>query len=87
MTVIQLVLISIIGTFIWDRICTALFAPTIFKVMRQEVSNTTWRDFVPVFMSAFKVVAGLGLLVYGNIFVWIMAFMMYRNYTAKNPDA
>jgi cation-transporting ATPase 13A1 len=86
-TVIQLVLISIIGTFIWDRICTALFAPTIFKVMRQEVSNTTWRDFVPVFMSAFKVVAGLGLLVYGNIFVWIMAFMMYRNYTAKNPDA
>ena len=27
---------SILGTFVWDRLCTALFAPEIFRVMAQQ---------------------------------------------------
>ena len=35
-TVIKLVCASIVGTFIWDRICIALFAPQVFGAMLNE---------------------------------------------------
>jgi cation-transporting ATPase 13A1 len=67
--VLGLVGLSIVGTFIWDRVVTALFAPDIFAVMVTEARRTTWADVLPVFMTLGKVVAGFVVLANGNILV------------------
>lgn len=53
--VIGLVLASIAGTFIWDRVCTAIFAPRIFKAMMDEAKQTTPADALPALISLGKV--------------------------------
>lgn len=39
--VMFLVFMSLGGTFIWDRLCTRLFAPRVFDAMLDEVKHTT----------------------------------------------
>lgn len=39
--VVALVTATILGTFLWDRFCTYLFAPAVFKAMRDEARKTT----------------------------------------------
>ena len=75
-----LVATSLLGTFIWDRIVTAIFARDIFKAMMREAAKTTPLDLIPVFMSAFKVFGGLLVLGSGNPLIWIGAFYAYRKY-------
>ena len=36
--VMSLVGASLVGTFVWDRVCTAVFAPEIFRAMLDEVA-------------------------------------------------
>ena len=48
-TVIKLVCASIVGTFIWDRICIALFAPQVFGAMLNEARQVKPSpEFFPV---------------------------------------
>ena len=68
--VVTLVAISLVGTFVWDRIVTAIFAPDIAKIMFKEASQTTIADLLPVFTTMFKVVAAVGIFASGNIFLW-----------------
>jgi len=65
--VMTLVCLSLVGTFIWDRIITAIFAPKVFGAMCQEAKKTTFADLVPVFATAAKVAGGLFVLATGNI--------------------
>jgi cation-transporting ATPase 13A1 len=53
--VIALVCASIIGTFVWDRLCTLVFARPVFKAMTAEVLRTTITDMLPVIKTAAKV--------------------------------
>ena len=48
--VVILVVSTIFGTFIWDRLCTMMFAPKVFKAMTVEASRTTIEDIKPVRM-------------------------------------
>ena len=46
--VVVLVVSTIFGTFVWDRLCTMMFAPKVFKAMTVEASRTTLNDVKPV---------------------------------------
>merc|ERR1740130_9951 len=81
--VMGLVATSLVGTFIWDRIATAIFAPRMFKAMFDEARKTTPGDLVPVVMSAAKVFGGLMVVSSGNPLIWIGAFWCYRRMNAS----
>ncbi|KAH8073943.1 calcium-transporting ATPase [Aureococcus anophagefferens] len=57
-TIVGLVLASLAGTFVWDRLCTALFAPHIFRAQLAEGRKTTFADVQPILATALKVAAG-----------------------------
>ena len=50
--VMGLVLASVFGTFVWDRFCTMILAPRIFKAMVEEGMKTTLADVLPIFKTA-----------------------------------
>ena len=78
--VIALVMVSLFGTFIWDRIITSIFAPEIFKAMMDEAKQTSIADVVPVFTTMFKVIAGVSIFASGNPIIWIgAAWYWWRN--------
>ena len=52
--VMSLVGISIAGTFLWDRLCVALFAPKIFRAMLDEVLSSKPTDALPALISLGK---------------------------------
>jgi len=81
--IIGLVLTTLFGTFIWDRLITALFAPKIFKAMLEQAYLTTFADVVPIFKSLFKVGLGFGLFATGNPIVWVGSYYMYKRYQAS----
>lgn len=79
--------ISLVGTFVWDRLMHAIFAPHIFQVMIDEAKATTLNDFMPLFKTVGYVAVGCAFLCMGNPIFWGLAFIMYRNYTNKRTEA
>lgn len=75
------------GTFTWDRLCTAIFAPRIFKAMLDEAKALTLADAAPAIGSLLKVLGVFLLLGTGNILIIGMAFWMYKKHTAKMAEA
>lgn len=83
--VMALVAITLVGTFIWDRICVMIFAPEIFRSMVDSAKKTTFMgDIFPVFKTAGKVIGVLVLLGTGNILLIGGAIWWYRK---ANKDA
>lgn len=81
--VIGLVLASLLGTFIWDRICTAIFAPKIFKAMMDEAKATTPKDLLPALYSLGKVLGVLLILGTGNLIFAGLAYWGYKKYSSQ----
>ena len=52
--VIGLVMASILGTFIWDRLVIMIFANHIFMAMLKSAFQTTLSDLMPIFMSVVR---------------------------------
>jgi len=78
--VIGLVLASLFGTFLWDRLCTKLFAPRIFTAMWDEAKTTSLVDLMPAFTSLAKVVGVLVVLSTGNLLILIGGWFAYKKY-------
>lgn len=72
--------VSLIGTFCWDRLMVAIFAPMIFQTQIEEAKSVTFMDFVPILKTVGYILGGLLLLGSGNPIIWGLAYMMYRNY-------
>lgn len=85
--VVLLVIATIAGTFLWDRFCVYMFAPKVFKVITDEAKKTTYKDLIPILMTAGKVVAGVLLLSTGNILLIGGAAWWYRSYYLKQQAA
>ena len=64
--------------------CTALFAPEIFRVMTQQARDTRLTDLMPALLSLGKVVGGLAVLASGNL---LMVGMMWFAYKKMQPPA
>ena len=84
--VISLVMATIAGTFLWDRLCLLVFAPAHFKSVWEEFTKTTFADFLPILKTVGKIVAVILLLSTGNILILIMAFDFYRQYTVQQQQ-
>jgi cation-transporting ATPase 13A1 len=69
---------SIAGTFVWDRLCTALFAPSIFKVMIQQARETSLKDMLPALQSLGKVIIGFTILATGNLLFAGLAYFAWK---------
>ena len=76
---IGLVALSVLGTLLWDRLATAIFAPQIFKIMLSEGMSTTFADILPIFTTLFKVAAGFTALSLVNPLILMGAYYFYRN--------
>jgi len=81
--VAALVMISLFGTFIWDRIITYFFAPVIFKAMWDEAKNTTFADILPVITTLAKVVGGVTVFASGNPLIWALTGWYFWKNRAK----
>jgi len=82
-----LVMASLVGTFVWDRVCTALFAPRIFRAQLQSAAALSLSDLTPMLISVGKVVAVLAILGSGNILLIIGAVWGYRKWKANQAAA
>merc|ERR1719487_3058275 len=71
--VMGLVFMSLGGTFIWDRICIALFAPDIMRAMVDNAKQTTMEDVLGVLRTLGKVAGVLMVYLSGNPLIWIGA--------------
>lgn len=77
--IMGLVMTIIFGTFLWDRLCVAIFAPEIFGAMKEAAYKTTWKDDVyPVFEDCGKIILAICLFFLG-LPGWIALFVWYRN--------
>merc|ERR1712039_1052652 len=81
--VMGLVFASLGGTFIWDRICIALFAPDIMAAMVENAKSTTQKDIMDVVYTIGKVVGCLAIYLSGNPIIWIGAFWWYKKQAAE----
>eukprot|EP00933_Yihiella_yeosuensis_P077350 TRINITY_DN8774_c0_g4_i1.p1 TRINITY_DN8774_c0_g4~~TRINITY_DN8774_c0_g4_i1.p1 ORF type:complete len:939 (+),score=240.14 TRINITY_DN8774_c0_g4_i1:249-2819(+) len=83
--VLGTLLVSLVGSFCWDRAMVAIFAPHIMAAQLDEAKATTYEDFKPLLQTVGMFVIGGGFLVAGNPILWGLGYMMYRNY--KNAQA
>jgi len=81
--IIGLVTMTLFGTFIWDRLVTALFAKKIFKAMTEQAFQTSFSDLLPVFGTLAKAVGFFGVMATGNPLVWFGAWWGYRKYQSS----
>lgn len=81
--VVALVCATILGTFLWDRICVFIFAPKVFAATVEEFNKTTLQDFYPILLTLGKVVACICLLGTGNILLMGGAYYMYYSYNQR----
>uniref|UniRef100_A0A0G4HKL1 Uncharacterized protein n=1 Tax=Chromera velia CCMP2878 TaxID=1169474 RepID=A0A0G4HKL1_9ALVE len=85
--ILGLVLASLFGTLIWDRICIRIFSPRVFNAMWDELVSTRPKDFVPIFNLIASALGVLAVLASNNPIVMIGAFMIYRNWRKAQNDA
>jgi cation-transporting ATPase 13A1 len=78
--VIGLVLASLFGTFLWDRLCTYIWAPRIFQAMMDEAKTTSFVDLMPAFQSLAKVLGVIVMLSTGNLLFLIIGWFVYKKF-------
>jgi cation-transporting ATPase 13A1 len=79
--------ISLIGSFCWDRLMMAIFAPQIFQAQLEEVKSTKFQDFVPILTTVGYIFGGVLLLGMGNPILLAGAFFLYRHHKSKQAAA
>jgi cation-transporting ATPase 13A1 len=84
--VMTILLVSLVGTFLWDRLMVMIFAPEIFQAIVEEAKSTTFKDFVPLLTTVGYVAGGLILLGSGNILLIGAAVMIYRHYRSAQQQ-
>lgn len=85
--VVILVISTIFGSLLWDRLCVAVFAPQVSRASMDEAKKLTWRDFLPIGLTVAKICGGLVLLGTGNILLIGGAIWYYRSFMNKQKAA
>lgn len=84
--VMVVLFVSLVGTFLWDRLMTMIFAPEIFRALVEEAKSTTFNDLLPILTTVGYIAGGLFVLGSGNILMVGAAFMIYRHYRNAQPQ-
>lgn len=72
---------TIAGTFLWDRLCVAVFAPASFKAIMDEARKTSLSDLLPVGLTLLKVLGVVFVLSTGNLLMAGAAWYFWRNFS------
>lgn len=86
-TVMRNIFLVVGGTFIWDRLMTAIFAPKVFRAMVDEAKATRPFDLIPILTSLGKTIIGFAIFSTGNPIIWGGAYYAYRQYKNRNEEA
>merc|ERR1712083_725792 len=78
--------VSLVGSFLWDRLMVFIFARHIFDATLQEAKSTKFSDVMPILQTVGYIVGGLLVLSTGNLIFLGIAYMMYRNYKKGQAD-
>ena len=84
--IISIVSMTLFGTFAWDRLVTAIFAPKTFKAQLEQALETRIDDVIPIFKTLLKVVVGFAVVGSGNPLIWIGAFWLYKKYQTSTEE-
>lgn len=85
-SIMGLVGATLVGTFIWDRLCVMFFAKDIFAAMVQSAKATRFKaDVLPIFITAGKVIGVFAVLGTGNLLFAGLAFWYYKK-TKKDDE-
>merc|ERR1712008_659862 len=79
-------MLSLIGSFLWDRLMLMTFAPEISQCYISEAKATTFMDFYPLLKTVGMVLGGLIFLGAGNPIMWGIAFMIYRSHKSSQQQ-
>jgi cation-transporting ATPase 13A1 len=87
-TVMSMCALSTVGTFLWDRLITAIFAPKVFGAMMESARETRVMDFWPVVKTMLYIVGGVYIFASGNLLLWAgAAYFWYSRRKAKEAEA
>ena len=81
--IVGLVLASLFGTLLWDRFCTLVFAPRIFRAQLEEFKKITLADLEPILVTLLKVLGVMFVLSTGNLLFYGAAFYLYRQHKKR----
>lgn len=87
LTVMTTLTVSLVGSFVWDRLMCAIFAPHIFRVAIDEAKSTTLADFFPLLKTIGYVVGGLAVLGVGNPLLLGGIWWIWRSWKQKQAAA
>jgi cation-transporting ATPase 13A1 len=79
--VIFLVFMSLLGSFIVDRICLAIFSRDIFYAQMEQILLMRPEHFAAPMMTVMKILGGLWVMGSGNLLLAGLAYWQYRKYT------
>merc|ERR1712196_662490 len=82
--IVGLVLASLFGTLLWDRFCTFVFAPRIFRAQLEEFKKITLADLEPILVTLLKVLGVMFVLSTGNLLFYGAAFYLYRQHKKRS---
>jgi len=78
--VIFLVFMSLLGSFIVDRLCVAIFSRDIFYAQMQQFALLRPQHLFTPLMTVLKILGGLWVLGSGNLLLAGLAYWQYRKY-------
>lgn len=87
MQVMGTLFVSLIGSFLWDRLMVAVFAPHIFKATIDEAKSVKFADFVPILKTVGYIAGGGLVLLAGNPILLGLGFLLWRNYKKSQEPA
>jgi len=79
--VIFLVFMSLLGSFIVDRMCVAIFSKDIFVAQMEQILYLRPEHLMAPVMTVLKILGGLWVLGSGNLLLAGLAYWQYRKYT------
>ncbi|CAE8582444.1 unnamed protein product [Polarella glacialis] len=86
-SIMSLVALTLVGTFIWDKFCVYWFAPDIWGAMMDSAKKTTFQnDVLPIFITALKVAGVFFILGTGNLILAGLAFWAYKKNQPKEDE-
>jgi len=80
------VMMTLFGTFLWDRLVTMFFAKNVFNAMLEQAYQTRPKDFLPILQNLGKAIVFFGILSTGNIIIMGGAWWFWRKYKSQAEE-
>lgn len=89
-TLLSILGVTLVGSFVWDRLCVALFAPRIFAAQLTELASLRLSDFwgpnSPKYVGGALLAAAWLYFTEGNVVIAGLGYYLYKR-VVKDPQA